>query len=552
MNANAKEIMVVEDDPVTMMQTSRVLQEAGYNVLKAPTGEKAMEMVYNRRPALVLLDVMLPDMGGLEICRKIKSDSRLQGTYVIMFSGVQTESDDRAQGLESGADGYLVKPVRTRELLAQIEAMLRIRYAEMRLDEDRRWYEMVLNSIRELVLCMDHELTILWANQAAADSLDMRAEELIGRKCYHLWNENDKPCRKCPVTRSLESKSPDHSIVDTPDGRIWEVRAYPVKDEHDRMLSIVEVAQDITDMQKSRQALERSEKLLKEVTANMPGAVIQYQVQEEKGLLPLFVSRGVTELLGVTPEDILKDPVRLWDNVHPDDSEQVSSSMGDSLNRNEPFHGEFRVLDRDNSYKWLRISTVPYSDVREKMWYAMISDITLLKKAQEEMAYRAMHDYLTELPNRELLLDRLERAFAMASRYGHKVGVVFFDLNSFKPVNDLYGHMAGDKLLYQVGQRLQKCVRKSDTVARYGGDEFVVVLGSISSSQDVLRVARKISSEMSRPFVLEGVEIHQDFSMGISIYPDDAADPQELLRLADQSMYRAKKDPKSCYAFCSG
>ncbi|WP_291323091.1 diguanylate cyclase [Desulfonatronospira sp.] len=552
MNPEATEILVVDDDPTTLYQIERVLKSAGYRVRKASTGRQALKLVHSIKPALVLLDVMLPDIGGLEICREIKSTTELQSTYVILISAVQTDSDDRAQGLETGADGYLVKPVMPRELLAQIQAMLRIRHAEINLEEHKEWYEMVLNSIHELVLCMDREMTILWANQAVADSLNLVLDDLIGQKCYSLWGERERFCHKCPVTRSLESEKPDHAIVDTPDGRIWDVRAYPVKDHENTMVSIVEIAQDVTDVQKGRQALERSEKLLKEVMAHMPGAVIQYGVDAEGDPLPLFVSQGITELMGVGPDEVLQDPGKVWENVPPDDAHRVYSNLSASLNDEMPFDAEFRVKDIDQSCKWIRISTVPYSYRQEKLWYAMLSDITLIKKAQEEMAYRAMHDYLTGLPNRELFLDRLEHAFSQASRYGNKVGLIFSDLNEFKPVNDIYGHMVGDKLLFQVGQRLLKCVRKSDTVARYGGDEFVMILGNIMSAQDVHRVAGKVTEEMQKDFVLEGVRINQCCSMGISIYPDDAQDAAELIKKADECMYRAKNDPELTYCFFRG
>jgi diguanylate cyclase (GGDEF)-like protein len=171
----------------------------------------------------------------------------------------------------------------------------------------------------------------------------------------------------------------------------------------------------------------------------------------------------------------------------------------------------------------------------------------LLSAAVEEVAHAkglleelAQHDSLTGLPNRRLLLDRLKQAIANGRRRGGHVGVLFIDLDRFKAINDTLGHDAGDELLKEVARRLSGCVREGDTVSREGGDEFVLVLPDLEVREDARRVADKALAELGKPVMIGAHETRVTPSIGVSYYPDDASDPQELLKCADDAMYRAK------------
>ena len=163
-----------------------------------------------------------------------------------------------------------------------------------------------------------------------------------------------------------------------------------------------------------------------------------------------------------------------------------------------------------------------------------------LEAQRVELLRLASHDELTGLPLARLALDRLEMALHAAQRRGEKVGVLFVDLDGFKAVNDRHGHLAGDELLRAVAQRLRAAVRAEDTVARVGGDEFVVVAVEQRHRDDALRVAHKLVDEIARPFAVGGGTAHVGASVGLAMFPDDAHDAETLRRLADEAMYRAK------------
>lgn len=174
-------------------------------------------------------------------------------------------------------------------------------------------------------------------------------------------------------------------------------------------------------------------------------------------------------------------------------------------------------------------------------YIGVIRDVTREHKEQEQVRYQAQHDQLTGLPNRTLLVERLDQALKRAERKGHSLALFFLDLNRFKPINDQYGHLAGDFILQTLGQRLLETMRASDTVARFGGDEFVVLAPEIEGHEGAITLATKLRDLVNAPFQWEGHSLEIRVSIGIAIYPDHGRTDDELLMAADTAMYAAKQ-----------
>ena len=187
---------------------------------------------------------------------------------------------------------------------------------------------------------------------------------------------------------------------------------------------------------------------------------------------------------------------------------------------------------------------VVHDDVGRPIRLAGVNhDITERKRVEEHLKHLAFHDPLTDLPNRQLLLERLGHALARtARRSGSGVAVLFMDLDGFKVVNDSLGHDTGDRLLVEVAKRLKGCLRPEDTLARFAGDEFVVVIEEVRGADDALRVTRRITEEFRGPFVLDGRELVVGFSIGVALGEAHTKSPEDLLRDADTAMYRAKEE----------
>ncbi|TKB66436.1 MAG: diguanylate cyclase [Nitrospira sp.] len=169
------------------------------------------------------------------------------------------------------------------------------------------------------------------------------------------------------------------------------------------------------------------------------------------------------------------------------------------------------------------------------------------KRAEEHLTYLAQYDHLTGLVNRSLFRDRLIQAMARSKRMNQQIGLMLLDLDRFKAVNDTFGHDMGDELLKSVAERLKACVREVDTVARMGGDEFTIILEGVSSEQNILVVAKRITESIATPFELKGHQISIGISIGITIYPHDDHPVDELLKHADMAMYRAKQQGGSAF-----
>lgn len=172
------------------------------------------------------------------------------------------------------------------------------------------------------------------------------------------------------------------------------------------------------------------------------------------------------------------------------------------------------------------------SDLQQKL--------TEVEREAATATYLAYHDALTGLPNRRLLLDRLHQAIAQASRRRKRVALVFFDVDGFKAINDRLGHLSGDKLLQGVAERLRSCLRAADTACRYGGDEFIVMLPETDGEQSATVVEQKIRAQLAAPYLVDGTMITVTLSIGTAVYPEDAMDHRDLIKLADAAMYRAK------------
>ena len=263
------------------------------------------------------------------------------------------------------------------------------------------------------------------------------------------------------------------------------------------------------------------------------------------------VNPAFTKITGYQPDEVFgQSPTILGSGRH---DRQFFQAMWKSIHDRGHWRGEIWNRRRNGEIypQWLVISVVkdPHEGVTN--YVGVFTDISDYKKAEETIRHLAYHDALTNLPNRPLLVDRLEVALAHGRRDGHSLAVLFVDLDRFKAVNDTLGHAAGDMLLKLSADRLNACVREGDTVGRMGGDEFVVVLNNIGAGENApsaaALVASKIRDAFSTPFLLEGVQTRVTSSMGIALYPHHGETAENLLRMADMAMYHAKSQGRDNY-----
>lgn len=237
---------------------------------------------------------------------------------------------------------------------------------------------------------------------------------------------------------------------------------------------------------------------------------------------------------------------------HPEDIKGVLRAMDEHLSGATPHYaGQYRTRLGNGNWRWILVRgrvVERAPDGQALRIVGTVADIDARKLQEDEIRHQAHHDMLTGLPNRLLLGDRLRQGLLAAQREGNRLGVIFFDLDKFKPVNDTWGHAVGDLLLQQVAARVCGALRASDTLARIGGDEFVVLLPRISAAADARRIAEDILAALNRPFELDAATVSISGSLGVAVYPDSGLDAEALLRRADEAMYDAKLGGRGCVA----
>ncbi len=258
-------------------------------------------------------------------------------------------------------------------------------------------------------------------------------------------------------------------------------------------------------------------------------------------------NKGSETLYGYSKEEAIGQHVNM---LHvPEDTEHITSSVISVVKEAGKWSGEVRMLHKDGRIGWIESMCVPIFDENEQMVGALgiNRDITDRKQESEHLHYLAHYDQLTEIPNRYLLIDRIGHLISQSERNKSSFALLYIDLDKFKAINDTKGHAFGDQVLKEVALRLKETIRKSDTVARIGGDEFVLLLESTSSKKKISAIADNLIKILNNTFDINGEEFEISCSIGVAIYPEQGNSTDALLAAADTAMYKAKRKGRSSY-----
>jgi diguanylate cyclase (GGDEF)-like protein/PAS domain S-box-containing protein len=298
---------------------------------------------------------------------------------------------------------------------------------------------------------------------------------------------------------------------------------------------VVVNTRDVTERSQAEAALREEKERYRRLVEVSPEVIAVHQDRRF-----VFVNPAGLRLFGAEgPEQLLGRHV--MDMVHPEDRAMVEARARAVAEGTETSLGEQRLLRVDGEVVDAEVVAVPITYDLGPAVLVMAKDITDRKRAERALAHQALHDHLTGLPNRSLLLDRLSQAVARLGRKDARVGVLFFDLDHFKVINDSLGHEAGDRVLQAVAARVAGVLRPTDTLARLGGDEFVVVCEALDGPAEASAVAARIARALARPIDEGDEELIVGASIGVVVTGDERADPSALIRDADAAMYRAKE-----------
>lgn len=298
---------------------------------------------------------------------------------------------------------------------------------------------------------------------------------------------------------------------------------------------------EITDTVDRLNAEER----LRKLSSQVPGGLIQLVGHSDGTYSMPFASEGLRGLFGIGAQEPLPSPSELLDLVHPTDRQTLVADMRAGVGLADAWNREYRVVMGDGTTKWLQINAKAEASEDSLIWHGYVSDITERKRAEREIEKLAFFDSLTGLPNRRLFIERMTQAVAAARDNNHCGALVFIDLDNFKTLNDTRGHDVGDAYLVQVAQQLRDCVGRDDTVARIGGDEFVVILhdagaNNAIATQAAILAGNRMLSALCQDFSLGGFNHRSSASIGIVVFDGKEVSAEEIFKQADITMYQVK------------
>jgi len=429
---------------------------------------------------------------------------------------------------------FLVQSIARREEI--LEKKMDQRAVQLRESESR--FRSLIEDAPFPVAVITPEGIVLFCNTQALDFFGVPGVSVIGKKITEEYSILEHPENFPGFAEGLRSRGSIRGMeahFRKPDGRsIWgllSARAFLFGERE----AILVALQDITERKTLMDRLQLSEQIMRTTSEGILVTDANMVIEDCNPALEQLTGYSLEEIKGKKPEMFSAQNDSPANRMLQDALEQKGAWQGEMWNRHK--NGEPYPV-------WTTVTSVKDAQGVTTHYAAILTHIGAIKDEQLRLGHLASHDLLTGLPNRMLLVDRLEMALARAKRDGSLVAVIFIDLDGFKEVNDVYGHEAGDILLSSVAERFSAGIRAQDTAARYGGDEFVIVLDGLSGIEDANAALHRISLAFFAPFDVRGMALSIGGSIGMSLFPMDGNDAGELLAKADMRMYREKKKNK--------
>ena len=573
-------ILLVDDDRVILLLLKNMLEKSGHTVLTAGKGDEGLGLIDQFVPQLIITDWLMPGMDGIDFCKALRKNPAWRNIYVFIMTA-QDGLEQLVMAFEAGANDYMTKPIRPKMLLARLRAAQRVVQLQEEMEFDRRQLHQFADELAAsnqrlrksdvtMRAILDNSPYMTWLKDVEGRYIRLNKRyfdyfrqkgilHILGKTDFDLWPKEQAEKHRlldAEVMTSRQQMRIEESISEVGGVHWMEIFRTPVVDESGKVLGTTGFARDVTER--------------KQIEAKLRIAATAFDSQEgmmvtDANKVILQVNNAFTEITGYSSAEAVGRTPGMLKSGHHDES--FYNAMWQNILRTGAWRGE--VWNRRKNGKiypeQLTITAVKGEADEITHYVSTLHDITLRKATEEQVHTLAFYDALTQLPNRRLLNDRLSQTIVMSKRTAIYGALMFIDLDNFKPLNDTYGHGVGDLLLIEVARRLEKCVRETDTVARFGGDEFVILLSELNgnyeeSAAQAGLVAEKIRVILSEPYLLtiqhDGqvagkVEHSCTSSIGVAVFVDHGVSGQEILKMADIAMYQAKDAGRNTIRFYS-
>ncbi len=417
---------------------------------------------------------------------------------------------------------------------------------EERLQQRQEELETILDATSTAIWYKDKTHKFLQANRAACTLIGRDKRDIVGHLDAEIFPNHVHQHREAEHQVMVTQRSvwdrieklvlPTGHTVDVEVDRVPYWRGSDV-------VGVIVFARDITERLRIETALRASEERYRTILAEIKDGY--FEVDLDGNLL--FFNRASVDILGYSEEEM--SGLNNHQYTDPENARAVYQVFNQVYRTGIPLSAEWQIIRKDGTPRYLDASISLMQDEQNRPigFRGIARDITERKESEVRLHFLAHHDVLTSLPNRSLVMDRLTLALTSARQQRHRLAVLFLDLDRFKNVNDTLGHVVGDQLLQGVAQRLQASLRAQDMVARMGGDEFLILLSSVTRKEEVSEVARRILEQLQDSWLLQGGEFRCPGSIGIALFPDHGEDAGTLLKHADIAMYHAKEAGGNTY-----
>ncbi len=561
MNANPTAVLLVEDNPGDAELIREALAgngETPFHVESVMQLGAACERLRRGDIEVVLLDLTLPDGHGLAVFEQVFLAAR--GALILILSAAGDE-DLARQAVQRGAIDYLVKghvdahwlPRALRYLIERKTTQDALRNSEAR-------FRAISDASPLGIFVSDIRGNCIYTNAAYHKISGLTLEQTLGSNWSQAIHPEDRRRVLVEWRAAAENHVPfftEFRFLQEDGSVVWtRVNSAAMRDRMEA-LGQVQTVEDITVRKATELRLRTAEEALfaekerAQVTLNSIGdAVLATDLQGNV----TYLNQVAEAMTGWSCAEALHQPLsEVFQIIHSATRQPTANPAQRAIEANKTVELSIDsvLLRRDGTEAAIEDSAAPIHDRDGQVAGAVIvfHDVSESRAMAQKMAYLAQHDFLTDLPNRVLLTERISQAIRLARRHRKQLALLFLDVDCFKQVNDSLGHAIGDKLLQSIAGRLVECVRASDTVCRQGGDEFVILLAEIEQPQDASNVAKKLLSAFAAPHLVGKHKLHVTLSIGISFYPDDGANADMVLQNADTAMYHAKGCGRNNFQF---
>lgn len=491
-------ILIVDDNPNNLRVLGGMLQQAGYRVRPALSGALALRSIQSSLPDLVLLDIRMPEMNGYEVCRRLKSEAHSRDVPVIFISALQ-EAMDKVDAFKAGAVDYVVKPFQIEEVLARVQTHTELAAARQAL-------------------------------QSARDALEQQVEERT-RELRESRDRIERTARQEHALAELLSVS---------------LRPAPLEDYLQEALQVLDLNLDweASDVRNAiLLSVDRGEPHLELVASRL------FSDEQKAACARIPLGQCACGRAIEQAQVVVCDRERPCSNYLPEDGNDTDYGCfcvpmidsGNPLGVLVHYYSDGQKPDEQMLAFLLRVGNVLSMGISRRF-------------ADERIEYLAYHDELTKLPNRREFTDRLSQELRRAKRHREVGAVLFLDLDRFKNLNDALGHSIGDGFLLRTSERLASALRTEDSLCRWGGDEFLVLLPVLSRDVESAigkanSVAEKLIQIVAEPLNVNGHDLQITASVGIAMFPDHTMQSEDLIKYADTAMYQAKRAGRNRISF---